>query len=105
MENLPNGIKKYMRLAVHELIPFVWLSDGFNFIEARFTKEAVNDYRKRYSHLKFSNLRDKLIYVVKWSLQIKQCDSQKVFTSYKNITVEFVIEEFKPILHVFPNVR
>lgn len=53
------------------MIPMVQLSDGFTFIEAVFTKEAVNSFRKNYSHLRLSNMRDRLLKITKWSLQLK----------------------------------
>ena len=52
-----------MRVFIIELIPQILISDGFNFIEAIFTKESINEFRKNYSHVKFSNLRDKVIYL------------------------------------------
>ena len=58
---LPISLKKPMRLIIIELIPTVLVSDGHNFMEAIFTKESINDLRKYYSHVKFSNLRDKII--------------------------------------------
>lgn len=65
---MPLPLKKPMRLTVHDNIPYVWLSDGYNFIEALFTKDAIHEFRKNYSHIKFSSLRDKIILVTKWSL-------------------------------------
>ena len=52
---------KDMRLHVLENIPFVWLSDGYDYIEAVFTKESINEFRKELSSVKFSNLRDKIV--------------------------------------------
>ena len=47
----PTAFKKPLQLYFHELIPMVQLCDGFHYIEAVFTKEAVNSFRKNYSHL------------------------------------------------------
>jgi len=76
-EKFPSQFKRPMRLIMNENIPMVTLSDGFFYVEALFTKESINDFRKNYSHLKFSNLRDKILYVKKWSLHLKQRDSAK----------------------------
>ena len=70
-EKFPTPYKRPMRLIMQENIPLILLSDGFNYIEALFTKAAINDFRKNFSHLKFSNLRDKIIYVKKWSLMLR----------------------------------
>jgi hypothetical protein len=65
-----------MRLFVQEDIPSNWLSDGKQFIEGLFTKDAINDFRKNYSNVKFSNLRDKILVVTKWKLITKYEDSR-----------------------------
>lgn len=66
MQSFPAALKKSLRLFIIEIIPTILVSDGHNFIEAIFTKESINDFRKNYSHVKFSNLRDKVIHVSKW---------------------------------------
>jgi len=71
-----------MRVGVLESLVFFWINDGFNFIESVFTKEAVNEFRKTYPHLKFSDLKDKLLLLTKWSLRAKEADSRKNFVSY-----------------------
>ena len=60
----------------------MWISDGFNFIEAFFTKDSVNEFRKQYSQMKFSNLRDKILYLNKYRLYVKSVNSRDCFTSY-----------------------
>ena len=62
-EKFPTQFKRPMRLTVSENIPSVRVCDGYHWIDALFTKESMKDFRKNWSHLKFSNLRDKLIYV------------------------------------------
>ena len=91
-----------MRLFVHETIPYIWVSDGYNYIEAQFTKESINEYKSAYSHVRFSSLRDKIIFVNRWSVEIKQANSNDCFTSYSNLTLMIVIESFKPILSIRP---
>jgi len=102
---LPASLRKNMRLIIIEMIPSVLVSDGHNFIEAIFTKESINDLRKYHSHVKFSNLRDKIIQVNKWSLQVDCVDSRQVFNSYQNLTIKLVIEQFKPQMHEILNQR
>ena len=94
-----------MRLYVHETIPYIWLSDGHNYIEAQFTKESISEYKSAYSHVRFSSLRDKILYVSRWSLEIKYANSNECFTSYQNVTLMLVIESFRPILNIRPNQR
>jgi len=81
-EAIPLALKKSTRLYVHDYIPYVWLSDGYHLIEAYFTKESINEFRKNYSHMKFSALRDKILYINKWSLKVKPVSSRECLTSY-----------------------
>lgn len=53
-EAIPQHMRKTMRVCVQENIVCMWVSDGFHFIEAVFTKDAVNEFRKTYQHVKFS---------------------------------------------------
>lgn len=81
-----------MRLYVHEIVPQVFICDGFQYIEAVFTKDSINDFRKHYNHMKFSHLRSKLLYVQKWSIQIRHRNSRECFTSFQNICIVMFIE-------------
>jgi hypothetical protein len=67
-EHFPATYKKPLTLYFHDLIPMVQLGDGFHFIEAVFLKEAVNNFRKNYSHLKMSSMTNRLVKLTKWSL-------------------------------------
>jgi hypothetical protein len=80
-----------------ELLPNIVLSDGHNLIEAVFTKESMNEFRKMCLQQKFSGLRDKAIYIYKWSLQIEYLDSRSEYNSYQNIAIKLVVEQFKPV--------
>ena len=104
-EKFPSEFKRPMRLVMNENIPLVTLSDGFYYLEALFTKDSINDFRKNFSHMKFSHLRDKIIYVKKWALHLRQRDSTKHFCTYNNLTVVLSIEQFKPIMHEQPSLR
>ena len=75
------------------------VSDGHNFIEAVFSKESMNEFRKHFSHVKFSNLRDKVIEVSKWSLQVENVNSRQIFNSHQNISIKLIIEQFVPRMH------
>lgn len=72
----------------------VQLGDGFNFMEAVFTKEAVNAFRKNYAHIKLSEMKDRLLKLTKWSFQLKQRPSQSCFNSYQNLVVYLIVHDF-----------
>jgi len=102
---LPMSLKKQLRVFIVELIPNILISDGHNFLEAVFTKESINDFRKNFSHVKFSSLRDKVIIVSKWTLQIETVDSKQVYNSFNNFSIKVVVEQFKPVMHETLNSR
>lgn len=104
-DKFPSQFKRPMRLIMTENIPMICLGDGFTFIEAHFTKEAINDFRKNFSHMRFSSLRDRIIYVQRWSLHLRQRDSNKHLCAYNNLTVSLFVEQFKPITHEIPASR
>lgn len=94
---VPQELRRQMRVYVHDNIPHLWLCDGYHYMEAQFTKEAINDFRKNYSTIKFSSLRDKLLILTRWHLVMKHEDSRKSFTSYQNVTIQLVVEQFRPL--------
>jgi hypothetical protein len=75
-------LKKPIKVAVHDMIPYLWLSDGTWFLDSQFTKEAINEFRKNHTTHKFSGLKDKVLLISKWHLIIKQVDSKSYYTSY-----------------------
>ena len=98
-ENFPQELKKPLQLYFHELNPMVQLGDGFTFIEARFSKEAINLFRKQFSHLQFSALRDKLVKVTRWSISLRHVNSADCFNSFENLGAYLNVEEFHPQTH------
>lgn len=102
---LPAFLSRPIRVFILEMIPQILVSDGFNFIEAVFTKESINEFRKNFSHCKFSSLKDKVIYLSKWSLFVDTADSKQVYNSFNNVTIKLVVESFKPISHEQVNHR
>ena len=104
-QKFPKNYVRPMKLFMLENIPFITMSDGFYFMEALFTKECINDFRKNCSHIKFSRLRTKVLYVQKWSFEMRHCNTRKEYNSVKNLQVFLVVEQFKVISHEAPSER
>lgn len=96
-QSFPASFKKPLKLYFHEMIPMVQLGDGFNFIEAVFTKEAMNSFRKFNSHLCLMNMSDRLINVTKWALVVRQRPSMTCMNSSSNLAVYLVVYDFQPL--------
>ena len=78
---IPGSCLRSMRLVMIENIPFVTVSDGFHNLDALFTKEAINEFRKNYQ-VKFSALRDKILLVTKYRLRARWSDAKKDYMAY-----------------------
>ena len=88
---------------MHEIVPMVQLSDGFTYIDAQFTKDCINDFRKNYSHLRFHSLKHKILYIQKWSLHLIARDSRKSLNTFQNLQVFAVIDQFRVITYEIPS--
>ena len=84
------------------MVPYVTLCDGFHTIETVFTKEAVNGFRKNFSHIKWQQMQMRLMKATKWSFQLRQRDNSEVANCYGNLAVYLVVSEFQPIMHKKP---
>jgi hypothetical protein len=72
-------------------------------MEAHFTKDAMNEFRRNFTpRHKFSHLRDKILVVTKWHVVMKSEDSRRSMTSFSNVSIQIVIEQFRPVLHDRP---
>lgn len=75
------------KVSVFEFLPEVWVSDDQYYMEAVFTREAYNDFKKLHAGQKLLKLKDKMILVKRWGLVAKEVDSEEVYTSYMNVKV------------------
>jgi hypothetical protein len=102
---VPIPLKKPLKLCISEYIPYVFLSDGYHYIEGHFTKEAINEFRKNFSTMKFSNMSEKVLIISRWRLVMKSEDSRTSYTSYQNLSVQLVVESFRPLVYEKPALR
>ena len=69
------------------------ITDGVFFISGHFTKEALENYKSKNTAA-LEKLKGFLIDITKWSLELALVDSTKSFTSYANLELRLVINEF-----------
>jgi hypothetical protein len=74
------------------------VTDGYFFVQAYFTKEAIADYKAKFGDVNITDLRDRIVVLNSWSLEIKRVNTAQVFTSYGNFEIRLVVTSFKPIL-------
>ena len=92
------NLKKPIKCYVKESFPHFLVTDGYFFVPAYFTKEAVAEFHSKFSNVHIVDLAEKVIVLNNWSLEIKRVNSAEVFTSYANLEVRLIVQSFKPNL-------
>jgi hypothetical protein len=89
--------KKSIKVFVKESYPHFLISDGYFYVPAYFTKEAVKEFReKNNSHI--VDLADKVIVLNKWTLETRKAGRDNAFGSYDGVEIKLVVQSFKTSL-------
>lgn len=92
-------LKKPLKTYVKESYPFFLVTDGFFFIQAYFTKEAVAEFKSKFGNVNITDLHDKVVVLNNWSLEIRRVNSADIFTSYGNLEIRLIVNSFKANLN------
>lgn len=92
-------LKKPLKTYVKESYPFFLVTDGFFFVQAYFTKEAVAEFKQKFPNVKITDLHDRVVVLNTWSLEMRRVNSAETFTSYGNLEIRLVVHSFKPNLN------
>lgn len=92
-------LKKPLKTYVKESYPFFLVTDGYFFVQAYFTKEAVAEYKSKFGNVNITDLHDRVVVLNTWSLEMRKVNSAEVFTSYGNLEIRLVVHSFKPNLN------
>jgi hypothetical protein len=90
--------KKPIKCYVKESFPHFLVTDGYFFVPAYFTKEAVNEFKSKFGNVNITDLHDRVIVITTWTLEMKKVNSSEVFTSYGNLEARLIVSSFKPNL-------
>jgi hypothetical protein len=90
--------KQNLRLFVKETHPYFLVSDSFFFVPAYFTKAAMDKFEKKFNNISVVGLKEKVILITNWSLELKKVNSNAVFTSYAGLEVRLIVNAFEPVL-------
>lgn len=85
-----------IKVHVKESTPHFLVSDGHFFVPAYFTAEAVASFRTRCPNVSVEGLAGKIIQIQKWNLEMRQVDSNQVWTSYAGLEVRLIVQDFRP---------
>lgn len=92
-------LKRPLKTYVKESYPYFLVTDGYFFVQAYFTKEAVAEYRSKFSNVNITDLHDRVIVLNNWTLEMRRVNSGDTFTSYANLEIRLVVHSFKPNLN------
>lgn len=92
-------LKRPLKTYVKESYPFFLVTDGYFFVQAYFTKEAVAEFKSKFGNVNITDLHDRVVVLNTWSLEIRRVNSNEVFTSYGNLEIRLVVHSFKPNLN------
>ena len=91
--------KKHLKCYVKESFPHFLVTDGFFYVPLYFTKEAISEFRSKFSNVNITDLEEKVIVINSWHLEMKKVNSSEVFTSYCGLEARMVVTSFKPSLN------
>lgn len=91
---LDKKYKKSIRCAVREVSPQLLLTDGQYTISGYITKEAFALYSKQASNIKVTELRDYMITIDSWTLDLVRVSPADSFTQYANTEMRLIINKF-----------
>ena len=92
-------LKKPLKTYVKESYPFFLVTDGYFFVQAYFTKEAVAEYKAKFGNVNITELHDRVVVLNSWTLEMRKVNSAEVFTSYGNLEIRLIVSSFKPNLN------
>lgn len=73
------------------------ISDGYFFVPAHFTKEAVKEYKEKSGGIPIVDLADKVIVLNKWHLEARKAGNNAI-GSYDGVEVRLIVSSFKTSL-------
>lgn len=88
-------LKKPLKTYVKESYPYFLVTDGYFFVQAYFTKDAVADFKSKFGNVNITDLHDRVIVINSWTLEMRKVNSAEVFTSYGNLEIRLIVTSFK----------
>ena len=87
--------KKTIRVCVKDILPQFVLTDGYFNLSGYITKEAYDEYNKNPKNkMKITDLRDYMLNLERWTIDLVQVDSKDSFTSYAGLEMRLIIHQF-----------
>jgi hypothetical protein len=96
---LPSKFKKPIKCYVKESFPHFLISDGYFYIPAYFTKEAIREFKDKISDIHVVDLQGKVVVLNKWHLEMKRAGGIQEFGSFDGVEIRMIISSFKTSLH------
>ena len=91
---LDKKYKKPIRCAVREVTPQLLFTDGQYNIAGYITKDAFDQYNSQPGNIKVTDLRDYMITIDSWTIDLVRVTPEESFTQYANIEMRLIINKF-----------
>ena len=86
--------KKPIRCAVREVTPQLLFTDGQYNIAGYITRDAFDQYNSQPGKIKVTDLRDYMITIDSWTIDLVRVTPEESFTQYANIEMRLIINKF-----------
>ena len=92
---LDKRYKKAMRCQVREIAPQFLLTDGQYTLNSCISREAFKNFSKDAKNtVKVTELKDYMITIDQWELELAQVTSEESFSSYAGLEMRLIINKF-----------
>ena len=91
---LDKKYKKPIRCAVREVTPQLLFTDGQYNIAGYITRDAFDQYNSQPGNIKVTDLRDYMITIDSWTIDLVRVTPEESFTQYANIEMRLIINKF-----------
>lgn len=85
---------QHFKCFVKESYPHFLVNDNHYYVQAYFTKRAVDGFKSKNDNINIVDLKSRVITITDWTLEMAKVNSQDVFTSYAGLEVRLVVNGF-----------
>lgn len=72
------------------------VTDGYFYVPCYFTKKAVDQFHQKFGNQNITDLKNRVIKINEWTLELNRVNSANVFTSYGGLECRLVVKSFTP---------
>ena len=86
---------QHFKCFVKESYPHFLVNDNHYYVQAYFTKRAVDGFKSKNDNINIVVLKSRVITITDWTLETNIVNSGDIFTSYGGLEVRLIVKAFK----------